>query len=147
MAVTNYNMRKAVEETIKVAEKAIFEVTRAHARIDSLPTPEPPAAPQKGERGAAGRDGRDGAASTVPGPSGPPGPAGRGDRGERGERGPAGPDTAEALAAANAAVAALRKEVADMQLTVNAIYDQNRQAKDYIEYLKTKAAARKQCRT
>ncbi len=60
MSVINYNMRKAVEETIKVAEKAEFEARRAHARIDALPKPEPPAAPQKGERGATGATGRDG---------------------------------------------------------------------------------------
>jgi hypothetical protein len=147
MAVTNYNMRKAVEETIKVAEKAIFEATRAHARIDALPTPEPPVAPQKGDRGPAGTPGRDGTngrdgrdAVGIPGPQGRPGRDCQ-CKLELAEQTIIRLE--QKLAESNDAIAAVRQEFADLKLVVNAIYDQNRHAKDYIEYLKAKVAARK----
>jgi hypothetical protein len=142
MAVTKYNALKQIEETIKVAEKAEFEARRAHARIDALPTPEPPAAPQKGERGATGPAGRDGAASQVPGPAGATGPAGQSIKGDTGLRGPAGPDTAEAIADVRAELAAVKVENADLKFQFLTIREMLEKGSNYVEYLKTRVAAR-----
>jgi len=108
------------------------------------PGPAGPSGPQgvKGDScvGPAGRDGRDGKDSTIPGPvSTVPGPAG--PKGV-GERGPAGADSAAVLQAVRAELATTHKEFEDLKLVVNAIYEQNKQASGYIEYLRSLAAAR-----
>jgi hypothetical protein len=92
--------------------------------------------------GAPGRDGRDGKDSTIPGPvSTVPGPAG--PKGEIGPQGRPGPDSATVLAAARAEIASLRSAFADLSLQVRAVREMNSQAEQYLEYLKTKVAARK----
>lgn len=84
MAVTKYNALKQIEETIKVAEKALFEAQRSHQRLNALPSPAVPETPAKGERGDAGKPGRAGVdgnpgrdAVGVPGAPGARGEAGR----------------------------------------------------------------------
>jgi hypothetical protein len=143
MATTKYNLAGKIDDFIKVAEKAIFEATRANARIDKLPTPEPIPAPQKGERGPAGPAGRDGKDSTVPGPPGANGPQGASVKGDRGERGTIGPDTAEAIAGALAAVDDLRREVAEVKLENQALRDMNTKARDYVDFLRARVEARR----
>lgn len=103
-----------------------------------------------GKDGAAGKDGEKGergergpAGESIVGPQGPQGasvigPQGASVKGDRGDRGPCGPDTAEAIAESVAAVAALRSEFADLKLVVEAIHGQNKQADEYIAYLKSK---------
>jgi hypothetical protein len=92
----------------------------------------------KGERGDRGSAGE-----SIVGPQGMKGdsvigPQGASIKGDRGERGPCGPDTAEAIAASVAAVAALRSEVSRLNATVQGLIDANKQAGDYIEYLRAK---------
>jgi len=134
---------KQIEETIKVAEKALFEAWRAHSRIDKLPTPEPPAAPVKGERGPAGTPGRDGNNGRdgvgLPGATGPQGRPGKDCqcRTELAE---------QKLASVEQKLADARgefeKQIAELKFVVNALLDQNKKGAEYIAWLRERAAAR-----
>ena len=66
-----------------------------------------------------------------------------GANGKDGKGGGPGPDSAAVLAETRAELETVRREFAELKLVVNAIYDQNRQTKDYIEYLRAKTAARR----
>jgi hypothetical protein len=111
--------------------------------------------PRHGKDGIDGRDGAKGdpgrAAVGIQGPpgrdavgiQGPPGINVKGDKGDRGEASTVpGPDTSTVLAAARAEIAAIHAEFADLKLTVQAIHEMNRQADEYIAYLKAKVATR-----
>lgn len=141
MAVTAYNMRKQIEETIKISEKAAFEARRAHERIDALPKPEPIPAPLKGERGTtgpAGRDGRDGApgrdAVGIQGPQGRPGKDCVCATEQRIV------DAVRKLDAATADLAAVKAQIADIKFIVNALFDANKKGQKYISWLRKTAA-------
>jgi hypothetical protein len=143
-----YTHIKRLEECEVVAHSALAEVKRAHARLDHQPPQGAPGATGqaglsiKGDAGRDGKDGKDGV-----GYAGAVGPQGR-----------AGKDcvcqTAVAeqhivrltqkLAESNDTLAAVRKEFADLKLVVTSIHDQNRQADEYMQWLKERAAARRQ---
>jgi len=137
-----YKTQTRLSEVERLAADARQQAKLAHERLDRLPAPtSTPVAGPKGERGPRGE------ASTVPGPKGDKGdsivgPAGiRGEKGEKGDT-VVGPDTAAVLADARAALESLRAEFADLKLVVNAIYEQNKQAAGYIEYLRAKRTAK-----
>jgi hypothetical protein len=106
--------------------------------------------PPRGEKGETGPQGL-----SITGPAGRDGVDGRPGRdavgvngsngrdGKDGAVGATGPDSAAVLVDARREIAELKAAVAAQQLIVNAIYDQNRQAKDYIEFLKQKVEKRK----
>jgi hypothetical protein len=96
----------------------------------------------KGESstGPAGRDGTNGKDSVVPGPAGPVGLRGVGERGEASTV--PGPDSATVLAAAREEISSIHAEFADLKLVVTAIHEQNRPGDEYIQFLRTRQAAR-----
>lgn len=139
--VNKYVMHRRVEDVEKLAANCDTAIRELTARFDR----QPPRG-EKGETGPAGlsitgpagRDGKDGRDGV--------GYAGRdgmhGTNGKDGKDGAPGPDSAAVLAETRAELEAVRREFADLKLVVNAIYDQNRQAKDYIEFLRARVAAR-----
>ena len=143
MAVTHYNMRKQVEEFIKVAEKASFDAKRAHDRIDALPAVEPPAAPQKGERGPQGLPGKDAApARDGRDAVGIQGPAGRAGRDCTCTSAAAIADAVRKLDAATTELTKHRAEVAKLQADTTALIEMHKNAGQYMEFLHARAAAR-----
>ena len=143
MAVTHYNMRKQVEEFIKVAEKASFDAKRAHDRIDALPAVEPPAAPQKGERGPQGLPGKDAApARDGRDAVGIQGPAGRAGRDCTCTSAAAIADAVRKLDAATTELHLHRAETAKLQADTTALIEMHKNAGQYMEFLHARAAAR-----
>jgi hypothetical protein len=136
---TKYSVHDRLDEIEQETKALRVDLDNKHMK------PGPAGQSIRGEKGdsivgPAGRDGRDGKDSTVPGPvSRVPGPAG--PKGV-GERGPAGPDSAAVLESALAQISKIRDEFADLKLVVNAIHEQNKQADEYIAFLRAKAAAK-----
>jgi hypothetical protein len=135
MAVTSYNMRKLVEEAIKISEKALFEATRAHQRLDAIPPPQVPETPQKGERGPQGIPGRDAAPAKdgrdgigIVGPMGP--------RGENGRDGRDAPDLSTLRAEWRQDLAAIRIENAELKLMLTAMLESNSKSGQYLAFLR-----------
>jgi hypothetical protein len=137
----------AVHSRLGLLENAATELRRDVTSLQQRPAVPGPAGKagrdgsdcqcRNGREGAPGLPGRD---STVAGPAGAVGLAG--PKGDRGERGPAGPDTTEALAEARAVIANCRAELATLKTTVQGLLDMNARAGEYIQWLRSKAAAR-----
>lgn len=138
------------EDTLWYTTRDGFVVSLSDV-LNNIPAHTPPRAGRDGvdgRDGAKGERGACGEASTVPGPKGDKGDTVKGDKGDRGGRGEkgdtvVGPDSFAVLAEARAELGTVRREFADLKLIVDAVYQQNSQAKDYIEWLRAKVAARR----
>jgi hypothetical protein len=110
----------------------------------------PPRHGRDGKDGIIGPRGVTGADSKVPGPKGDKGEKGdtiKGDKGDRGEsikgdKGDPGPDSQTVLADTRAALETLRQQVADIALQCKALRDMNVRSGEYVEFLKSRVAAR-----
>ena len=153
MAVTKYNMHGKIEETIKVAEKALFEAARAHARLNALPAPAVPETPAKGEPGEAGKPGRDGV-DGKPGRDAVGVPGAPGARGENGRDGQDAPQRVEFdgfLAAVQKLTKDLRQEFeqlrADQDLLSHAFTDVSQKNQSYLQWLGERVKERQRMKT
>jgi hypothetical protein len=145
VAPNKYNLHSRVQEVEVVAANALTAAKEAHELIKRQP-------PQ-GERGAtghagisikgdAGRDGVNGKDGIgYAGATGPQGQPGKDLSAEVAQTERAVARLEQNLAGLTAQLATLKQQSADMQLVVNAIYDQNVQGQQYIAYLRAKREA------
>ena len=135
MATTKYNALAKIDETIKVAEKALFEATRAHERLNALPlsaVPETPQRGERGERGIRGFDGKNGAdGRDAVGKTGA-----TGVKGDPGKDGRSAPDLSTIAAAWRQDLAAIRTENAELRLMLTAMLSQNSKSGEYLKFLR-----------
>lgn len=143
VAPNKFTLHGRVAEVEVVASNALTSAKEAHDRIDRAAVKgEKGDAGPKGERGATGDVGRDG----INGTSGRDAVGIQGPPGQRGKDCECKLELAQQhiarlesnLADSRDALAAVRKEFADLKLVVAAIYDQNKQAAGYVEYLRAK---------
>jgi hypothetical protein len=144
--VNKYVMHRRVENVEKLSANNDTAIRALTARFDRQP-------PQ-GERGGTGERGEAGRAGDA-GRDGLNGAPGRDAVGIQGPQGQPGKDLSaevaqteravarleQNLAGLSAQLATLKQQSADMQLVVNAIYDQNVQGQQYIAYLRAKREA------
>jgi hypothetical protein len=138
-------MHRRVEEVEVVASNALTEAKRAHERLDHQPprgekgATGPAGISIKGDAGRDGTNGRDGIGYA--GATGPQGQPGKDLSAEVAQTERAVARLEQNLAGLTAQLATLKQQSADLQLVVNAIYDQNVQGQQYIAYLRAKREA------
>ena len=147
VAPNKFNMTGRVaklETVVSGVDAAIRELT---ARFDRIPPKgEQGERGDKGERGPAGNNGKDGRnGKDGVGYSGPQGPSGRAGRDCECKTAIAEQHIVrltQKLAESSDTLAAVLKQVADMQLVINALYDANEKGQQYIAWLRAKNAAK-----
>jgi len=139
---TIYTLRAQVAELAVVARKALETSKEALQLAISKQTAGRDGAqglPGKSIQGAQGERGPAGADSTVPGPAGrsivgPPGTNGRDGRDAS--------DVSEILAESKRDMAKVHQEYREIKLMLQGLFDINKKAGDYIEWLKQRNEAR-----